>query len=98
MTDDRQYSLGFQSLDRFITEKFYNIQKDEVNNYIREEIEEECKRNTTENIAEELLTIFQRHNKSNEVIHKRCNRIENILIKLFCKKDIARFINKYKAC
>ena len=50
---------GFQPLASIITERLDNIQINESNNYLKEETKEEYQENTTENKAEEPLTILQ---------------------------------------
>ena len=45
---------------------FDNIQKDESNNYIREETKKDCQKETTQNKADKPLTSLQKVNQSKE--------------------------------
>ena len=48
--------IGFQPLASIINERLDSIQINESNNYLREETNEECYENTTEDKADEPLT------------------------------------------
>ena len=66
-----------------------------MNNYIKEKCKEDCEETTTENKADKPLISLQRDNKV-----KKTKKILNFwnltFIRIFCKRDSTRFINKYK--
>ena len=53
---------GFHPLAWIITERFYIIKINKSNNYHREETKEECRKETTQNKANDPLISLQRDN------------------------------------
>ena len=86
----------FQLFACIITERFDNTPKDQSNYYFREESKKEYKEETTQNIADKLLTSLQRNNQSRRQAKKIELSWNLTFTKLFCNRDSTRFTSKYE--
>ena len=79
-----------------MTERFDNISKDQSNYYFREENIKEYREETTQNIADKLLTSLQKDNQRRRQTKKIELSWNLTFTKLSCNRDSTRFPSKYK--